>query len=280
MLTISAPHDKQELRQIDATKKAANQMAQKPARDIFFKRSASGALKWALCLYPTESMAQEAGKSVAEYSAFIENACMLNTSNPADSWRALGDRQARIINLLERHSHFQFKGPNIDIEFSTTGRTWVNSDGRRNMPSGEVFTSPVENSVQGRVMFSYPSRYYGGDVSGVELTVENGRVMRWDAQKGRETLDAVFSQDGARYFGEVAIGTNKFIQEFTHNTLFDEKIGGSIHMAVGASYPETGGQNVSAVHWDLVHSMVDGGEIIADGTLIYQNGKFCDETLN
>ena len=165
-------------------------------------------------------------------------------------------------------------GLNTDISFSTKDRIWINSDGHYNMPSGEVFTGPVEDSVQGHVYFTYPTVYEGADVEGVFLEVDKGVVSTWKADKGQDVLDRVFSIEGARQFGEVAIGTNYSIQRATKNILFDEKIGGSIHMAIGASYPETGGNNESAVHWDMIKDMKTDGQIFADDILIYENGEF------
>jgi aminopeptidase len=153
-------------------------------------------------------------------------------------------------------------------------RIWINSDGRANMPSGEVFTAPVEDSVEGTVHFDYPSVYSGHDVKGITLKVKGGQIVEWDAEVGRSILDQVFAIDGARFFGEVAIGTNYRIQQPTRNILFDEKIGGTIHMAVGQSYLQSGGKNKSAIHWDMIANMKDGGEIWADDKLIYRDGLF------
>ena len=199
---------------------------------------------------------------------------ILNEADPQKSWLELSKFQERVVNSLNKKSFFHFKNDTTDISFNTKNRIWMNSDGKRNMPSGEVFTSPIEDSVNGVIYFSYPSRYFGQDVEGVTLTVKDGYVSSWDARIGKEVLDKVFEIDGARYFGEVAIGTNKNIQQATKSILFDEKIGGSIHMAVGASYPETGGKNKSSVHWDLITDMKANGEIIADDECIYKNGAF------
>jgi aminopeptidase len=160
------------------------------------------------------------------------------------------------------------------MSFSVKGRKWINSDGRANMPSGEVFSAPIEDSVNGWAYFSYPTIYMGKDVEGVRLEVKDGEVVKWSAEKGQDVLDKVFSVEGARRWGEVAVGTNMNIQRTTRNILFDEKIGGSIHMAVGQSYKQCGGKNESAVHWDMITDMRDGGEIIADGEVIYRNGAF------
>jgi len=176
--------------------------------------------------------------------------------------------------MLNTKSKIQYKSKKTDITFSVAGRTWINSDGRVNMPSGEVFTGPVEDTVNGVVHFDYPSIYLSREVSGVTFEVKDGEIQTWHAERGQEVLDEVMAVEGARYFGEVAIGTNYNVQHPTKNILFDEKIGGTIHMAVGQSYIQTGGKNQSVIHWDLISDMKDGGEIWADEEMVYQNGRF------
>lgn len=167
-----------------------------------------------------------------------------------------------------------FKKERTDITFSVEGRIWMNSDGQTNMPSGEVYTAPHEDNVNGTIFFDYPSIYRGHLVQGITLHVEQGEIVSWEAKTGQALLDEVFNTEGARRFGEVAIGTNYNIQKPTGNILFDEKIGGSIHMAVGQAYYQTGGKNTSPIHWDMISDMISEGEIWADGNLIYRNGKF------
>ncbi|HHB52662.1 MAG TPA: aminopeptidase, partial [Saprospiraceae bacterium] len=183
------------------------------------------------------------------------------------------DQQAA-VDLLNKREFIQYKGEGIDISFKTTGRIWMNSDGQTNMPSGEVYTSPVEDSVNGVVQFTYPAIFQGHEVEGVTLWVKDGYVEKWEAKRGNEFLTQILKTEGARRFGEAAIGTNYDINRFTKNILFDEKIGGTIHMALGQSYLQTGGQNKSSVHWDMIAGMQNGGEIWADGEKIYQNGRF------
>jgi aminopeptidase len=178
------------------------------------------------------------------------------------------------VDHLNQCAGIHYRGPGIDIRFSCKGRTWINSDGRTNMPSGEVFTSPVEDSVNGTIHFSYPAVYMGREVEGVTLWVKDGEVYKWEARRGKKFLDEVFSIEGARRFGEAAVGTNYRIDRFTKNILFDEKIGGTVHMAIGQSYAQAGGKNQSSIHWDMIADMREGGEIFADGELIYQGGKF------
>tara|TARA_B100000586_G_scaffold257257_1_gene220742 strand:+ start:1017 stop:2126 length:1110 start_codon:yes stop_codon:yes gene_type:complete len=279
ILTIDAPYHCTDLQHIEPPKRTSVQKAHAPIKQLFMSRSASKNLKWALCVYPTEALAKAAHMSLPDFEQFVFDACFLMESDPISAWEKLGETQANIVSFLNYKRHFRFVGPQTDISFSTENRLWQNSDGKRNMPSGEVFTSPVENSVNGHIYFSYPSMYNGTHVEDIVLDVENGIIVKWAAKKGKDVLDSIFSIPGARQFGEVAIGTNKWIKKATRNTLFDEKIGGSIHMAIGASYPETGGQNSSAIHWDMIKDMRDG-QIIADDELVYENGRFKNKIFN
>lgn len=273
-LTIRAPFNLKELQEVDGEKKKIAAMAEAPLRKIHRDRAASGSLKWTLCEFPTDAQAQECGLSGADYERFIFSACFLDDDDPEKRWREVHDRQQHVVDVLNGRETVKFKGKDIDISFSTKGRRWMNSDGRHNMPSGEVFTSPVEDSVNGHVRFSYPGIYMAQEIEDIRLEVVRGEVVRWEAAKGKELLDKILEVPGANRFGEAAIGTNKGINRFTRNMLFDEKIGGTVHMALGASFGEAGGENESAIHWDLLADMRDGGEIYADGEIIYRSGEF------
>jgi aminopeptidase len=227
-----------------------------------------------LCQYPTQAGADDAGMTLEEYTQFVFQSCYLFDENPVEQWLNVRAKQQAYVDRLNKADQVHYKGPNIDIRFSVKDRIWINSDGRSNMPSGEVFSAPVEDSVNGKVYFSYPCIYMGKDVEGVSLEVKDGLIVSWNAEKGNEVLDKVFAIEGARKWGEVAIGTNMNIQRITRNILFDEKIGGSIHMAVGQAYKQCGGKNESTVHWDMITDMRNGGEIWADGELIYKDGAF------
>jgi aminopeptidase len=241
---------------------------------IYAERTANRSLRRNLCQYPTDAAAQEAGMSLSEYEAFVFNACKLNEPDPTAAWLEVRRQQQRIVDHLNSCQSMRYVAKNMDIRFSTKGRIWMNSDGQANMPSGEVYTSPVEDSVNGTVQFSFPSIHNGHEVEKATLWVKDGFIERWEAERGQDYLDKIFKIDGTRRFGEAAIGTNYGIQQLTKNILFDEKIGGTIHMAIGQSYLQTGGKNESSVHWDLINEMRDGGEIYADGALIYRNGLF------
>jgi aminopeptidase len=273
-LTVRAPYNVKELQAVDPEKKKIASIAEAPMRKTYRERAASGTLKWTLCEFPTDSQAQECGLSRREYESFVISACFLDRADPAASWREVHQRQQGIVDFLNKRHRIRYAGPDMDISFSTAGRQWVNSDGRRNMPSGEVYTSPVEDSVDGHIRFSYPGIYMGEEIEDVRLEVRQGKVTKWQAAKGKALLDKILEVPGANRFGEAAVGTNRGIDRFTRNMLFDEKIGGTIHMALGSSFGEAGGENESAVHWDLLADMRDNGFIYADGEVIYRNGEF------
>jgi aminopeptidase len=275
-LNILAPFTKGdgEPEPADPEKFRIHQQAQQEINKIYFERIGNGSMRRCLCQYPTQAGADAAELSLEDYEKFVFQSCFLFDNDPVAKWLEVRKKQQVYVDYLNKVSFVEYKGPNIDISFSVKGRTWINSDGRANMPSGEVFSAPVEDSVNGKVHFSYPTIYMGKDVVGISLEVKDGEVIKWEAEKGKEVLDKVFAVEGARRWGEVAIGTNYNIQRTTRNILFDEKIGGSIHMAVGQSYKQCGGKNESTVHWDMITDMKNGGQIIADGVKIYENGEF------
>lgn len=273
MLFIRAPFNKSEEKSTDPSKRLMRSQHLSELSKIYVERTASGSLKRTLCEFPTSAGAQAAGMSTEEYETFIFEACHLHDQNPKASWKLIGKDQQKIVDYLNQCKQIQYKGPKTNVIFSVKNRTWINSDGKTNMPSGEVFTGPVEDSVNGYIHFDYPAIYRGEQVQGVSLSIKNGKIQKWSAEIGKGILDEVMKIKGARYFGEVAIGTNYNITKATKNILFDEKIGGTVHMALGQSYKQTGGRNESLIHWDMVSDM-QHGEIYADGELIYNKGKF------
>ena len=179
-----------------------------------------------------------------------------------------------MVDFLNGRDEIRYVGRDIDILFSAKGRKWINAAGTENMPDGEIFTSPVEGSVNGKIRFSYPGFYLGQEIEDITLEIKDGEVVSWNAKKGKELLDKILEIPGAKRFGEAAVGTNNGIKKFTKNMLFDEKMDGTIHMAIGAAFPEAGGKNESGVHWDMLADMSEGGQIYADGELIYKDGEF------
>lgn len=231
--------------------------------------------KWSLTLYPTEHAAQQAGMTPPDFEAFVMSAMFLDQPDPAAAWGDVRARQAELIGRLGRADVIRIEAPGTDLTLRVRGRTWANSDGKRNMPSGEVFTGPHEDSAEGTVTFTVPAEYGGTLVRGAQLTFRAGQVVDARAEEGEATLLAALNTDaGARRLGELGIGTNAGIQTPTGNILFDEKIGGTVHLALGRSYPETGGVNQSGIHWDLITDLRRGGRLSADGEVIQENGRF------
>lgn len=274
-ISIGAPLNVKNMAKADSKKMARRSKATKHLSELLLDRAAKGELNWVIADYPTQALAQEAKMSLDEYTEFLINSCRLKEQDPVAVWKKIGEEQQIMADYLTKTSKLRVIGEKTDITFSTEGRIWKNCCGECNFPDGEIYTSPVEDSVNGQIYFDYPAIYRGNESHKILLKVENGRVVEATAEKGEEfLLDMLNMDEGSRGIGEIAIGTNNNIQDITGNILFDEKIGGSIHMAVGASYPETGGKNVSGLHWDLIKNMKNGGQIYADDKLIYENGKF------
>jgi aminopeptidase len=275
MINIRALENTRELSGIDPSRQRLRNQAMRPTMQRYMERGASGDLKWNGTLFPTPSSAQEADMSTRDYEDFVYSACFCDREDPVGEWQRVHDEQECVVQWFRGRDQVKITGPNADLTLSVNDRIFINSDGHHNMPSGEVFTGPVEDSANGWVRFTYPAIYGGREVEGVELTFEAGKVVKATAKKNEAYLLQMLDTDeGSRYLGEFAIGTNFGIQKFTKNILFDEKIGGSFHMALGAGYPDTGSRNQSAIHWDLICDMRDGGEIWADGELLYKGGVF------
>ena len=241
----------------------------------FLSRASTGDLKWVVTLFPTDAYAQDAEMSLEEYEEFVFNACLPEPDDPIGYWKRFSEFQAGWVDYLAGKRTMRIIANDTDLTLEIAGRRFINCDGKENFPDGEIFTSPIENSVNGTIRYSYPAIYDGREVENIWLRFEDGKVVDAKAGKGEDFLLKMLDTDeGARYLGEVAIGTNKGIQRFTKEILFDEKIGGTCHLALGKSYPETGGQNESAIHWDMVCDLHDGGEIWVDDVLIHKDGDF------
>jgi aminopeptidase len=272
-LRIAAPHNTRSLSAIDPARVARARKAIGALTRLTMERTARNELNWCVTVFPTEAAAQEADMSLTDYQDFVYGACMLEEADPAAAWRAEGESQRRLVDWLAGKDQVVMNGANIDLRLSIKGRRFKESDGRRNFPSGEIFTGPVEHSVNGWVRFRYPAIHMGREVTDIELSLENGKVVRETASKGQDLLTSQLNSDrGARFVGEWGIGTNYRIQRFTKNMLFDEKIGGTIHLALGQGYPDTGSVNQSAIHWDMLCDMAES-EITVDGALFYRNGR-------
>jgi aminopeptidase len=277
-IRIGSPSNTHSLSTIDPGKIRTRGKANRDDWEFAGQRTAAGEHRWVASRYPTHALAQAAEMSLTAFEDFLYRATYADTEDPVARWQAFHDRQAILIDQLTGKSNVIVKGPEVDLTFSIENRCFKNSSGHHNMPDGEIYTGPVEDSVNGWVRFSYPVIYGGHEVVGAELHFENGRAVKATADKGEEFLNSMLDSDpGARYVGEFAIGTNWEIQKPTRNMLFDEKIGGTIHMAMGAGYPETGSVNNSAIHWDMLCDMRDGGQIFVDGELFYDSGEFIEQ---
>jgi aminopeptidase len=268
-LAIQAPENTRALAGIDPARLARAARARMPLREQALKR------RWCSTLWPTQAGAQQAGMNIADFEDFVQRALFLDHDDPVRAWGELRTFQETLIEHLRGAQKLRIEAPGTDVTLDVKDRTWVNSDGKRNMPSGEVFTGPHEASANGRIRFGVPSSPAGIDVGGVDLEFRDGLVVAAAAERGEDYLQrALATDDGARRLGEVGIGTNFGIDRPIGATLFDEKIGGTVHLALGRSYPETGGRNESALHWDLICDLRQGGRLTADGATILQDGRF------
>lgn len=274
-IRIYSSTNPQELNDFSSSKQALFNQSKSPILKTQLERGAQDLFKWVTTLYPTQAYADQAGMDLEEFQDFVYSACLADQEDPIQRWHEIKENQAARLNLFQGHDRVKLTGPDIDLELSVKGRKFINCYGINNMPDGEIFTGPVETSLNGWVRYSYPAVYSGVMVKGVELEFQEGRVVRAQAEEQEDYLLKLLDSDpGARYAGEFAVGTNTQIQRFTGNILFDEKIGGSIHIALGSGYPETGSANQSAIHWDMICDMRKESTIEVDGSPIYQNGEF------
>jgi aminopeptidase len=277
LIKIRSELNSRSLSAVDTARLARRQKALSVLLGAQMRRGADKSLRWMSTLYPTAAYAMEAEMGTEEYQAFFFRACHVdeNTSDPVAYWQSIQVEQQRAIDWISGHDHVEVRGPNAELSLSIKGRKMVNACGEHNLPDGEIFTGPVEDSANGWVRYTYPAMYQGRIVEGIELTFKAGKVVKASARKNEELLLKMLETDaGARYLGEFAIGTNFEIDRFTHSILLDEKIGGSFHMALGAGYPETGSVNKSAIHWDMICDIRQDSEVRMDGDLLYQNGRF------
>jgi len=263
-----------QLTNADPAKQIRQAVAMRPLSDRFLERAAKKELRWTGTLYPTQAFAQDAEMSLRDFEDFVYGACLVHESDPIKAWRKISKAQQRLVDWLNKARKIHVVGPDTDLKLEVTGRKWINCDGHENFPDGEIFTGPIEQSVNGHIRYTYPACVDGREVEDVRLWFKDGKVVKATAAKNEEFLLKMLKTDkGARYVGEFSFGTNSGIQRFTKNTLFDEKIGGTIHLALGKGYPESGSKNNSAIHWDMVCDLRDGGEVRVDGTLFLKDGK-------
>lgn len=260
---------------IDKDKLVTHQETNKRLSEIFMERYGSGELKWNLCPYPSLAQAQEAGMGTIEYKEFVYRALALDKEDPVVHWTDFQKRQDEIIRILNQGKVMRMVGRDTDITFGIAGRKWINSCGQRNLPDGEVHSSAIEDQVNGTIRFDFPGFYLGQAIEDIYLVFKDGRVVDYDAAKGKEFLGKILAIENADRLGEIAIGTNYGVNRFTKNMLFDEKMGGTIHLALGNGYPMSGSQNKSSIHWDILKDMKQEGSIVfLDDQIIYEAGEW------
>jgi aminopeptidase len=258
----------------DPARRSRRAVARRPTFERYLERAAKKELRWTETLYPTQAFAQDAEMSLREFEDFVYTACLVYEPDPIKAWKRISKEQQRIARFLNKAKKIHVVGQDTDLKLEVAGRKWINCDGQENFPDGEIFTGPIEDSVNGHIRYTYPACHYGREVEDVRLTFKEGKVVKATAAKNEEFLLKMLRSDkGARYVGEFSFGTNTGIQRFTKNLLFDEKIGGTIHLAIGTGYPESGSKNRSAIHWDMVCDLHKGGEVRVDGTVFLKDGK-------
>ncbi len=276
-IAVEADINTRSLSGVDPARQSLYSRARETVRDRYLERAAAGELRWVVTLFPTRASAQDAEMSLAQYEDFVYRAGFLDQAEPVEEWESLGATLRRLAKWLGDKRELRVVAEGTDLTVSVEGRTWIPCDGKENFPDGEVFTGPVESSLAGTVRFSYPATFAGRVVKDVQLRFSGGEVVEASASEGEDLLHEMLAMDdGARRAGEFAFGMNDAVREFTGHTLFDEKIGGTMHLALGKSYPESGGVNQSALHWDLVCDLRGQSEVYADGELVYRDGRFLE----
>ena len=274
-IAILAPRNTRALSGIDPARLALSSQASGALQQTITRRTAEGDFNWTIGVYPTPAAAQDANMSLRSYEEFVYASGLLGEPDPVQAWKEVGERQARLVEWITPRREIHIVAPGTDLYLSVEGRTWLNDDGHKNFPGGEIFTAPLEDSVHGVVEFTFPAFYSGREVQGVRLVFDGGIVADASARTGESFLHEMLSMDdGAKRLGEFAFGTNPGIRQFTKNTLFDEKMGGTLHMALGMAYPETGGTNTSSLHWDMVLDLRRDSEVTVDGEVFSRNGEF------
>lgn len=275
LLQLFSQENTKALSGVDPARMAVVQQARRDLSRTYMQRSAAGSLRWNIAMHPTEAHAQDAEMSLSDFEDFIYRACFLDDEDPVARWQELSQKQEYYVNWLKGKHSVHLRGPDTDLTFSIEGRVFINDDGHYNLPGGEFFTGPVEDSANGYIRYSFPASFGGRSVEDVRLRFEHGRVVEATAAQGQDYLDKMLALDeGARRLGEFAFGNNRNVDRCTKNVLFDEKMGGTVHLALGASIPQTLGVNQPALHWDMVCDLRQGSEIRVDGELFSKDGQF------
>ena len=272
IIAISSAYNTRSLTSIPPEKLSRKAAANREISEIFAKRSGIGELKWNISPFATSGMAQEASMSRLEFEQLIVKTLLLDKDDPVKEWKEISAKQQQWADFLNKMKQLHIVGEDIDLRMSVAGRTWENCDGKKNLPDGEIFSAPVDDSTNGKIRFKYPGIYYGKEIEDIRLKFENGKVIEAKALKGEELLQTIINtDDGSKRLGEIGIGTNPGVTQLTRNILFDEKMGGTIHLALGMAYQEVGGTNKSSIHWDL---LAQPSEIYGDGKVFWKDGNF------
>jgi aminopeptidase len=278
-IVIEATTNTKALTSIDPARQALVERSRSELRDRYLERTMSGELRWVLSAYPTNAAAQDAEMSLSEYQDFIYGAAFLDDGDPVARWRAFAEQLRERAELLTGKQELRIVAEGTNLTMAVGDRKWIAADGHENFPDGEVFTAPLETSAEGEIRFTFPAVFRGRQVDDVRLRFREGEVVEATAAHGQDFLEEMIGVDeGARRIGELAFGLNDAVDVFTRNILFDEKIGGTMHLALGSAYPECGGTNRSALHWDMICDLRSGGEVYADGELVYRDGRFLSAT--
>ncbi len=269
VISVQSETNTRGLSGIDPTRIARFNRAMEPIRERIMRKP------WVTTLHPTAAYAQDADMSLREFARYVYGALFADTRDPLKHWTSLSRRQAALIAGLKGADRIEIEAPDTRLTLSVRGRRFINSDGRHNMPSGEIFTGPVETSAEGHIRFEFPVCTQGREIAGIRLVFRRGEVVEATAEKNESFLREMLALDaGARRLGELGIGTHPRLDRFVRNILFDEKIGGTIHLALGRSYPETGGRNRSALHWDFIKDLRRGGVVRVDGRVWMREGRW------
>jgi aminopeptidase len=278
--TIWSEANTRALSRVDPARHANYLAAQRRLHNRRWERIAAGEMRWCGTLFPTNAHAQDAGMSLSSYEDFVYSACHVDTGEAADHWRLVASSLRARAQELDSAKELRIMGPDTDLRVSVDGRSWISAEGTYNMPDGEVFTSPVETATEGEIRYTFPAIYHGREVEDIRLRFESGSVVQAEAARGDDYLTTLLDMDkGARILGEVAFGLNYEIDRFTRNILFDEKIGGTMHLALGSAFTQAGGINTSGLHWDMICDLREDGEVYADGELVWKAGRFLHEPV-
>jgi aminopeptidase len=275
IIVVQAPENTRHAGSTDPQRQATMAAGRRALMGPYMEKMMRPEKSVTVSLHPTPALAQDAQMSLLDYQDFVYQGCMLDQPDPLAAWRKLAATQERVRDWLETKTSLEVQGPTVDLRLQIEGRKWISDDGHKNFPGGEIFTSPIEDGVEGHIRFTYPATMNGREAKDVQLWFEQGKVVRAEASAGQDYLEQMLDLDeGARRLGEFAIGTNYGVQRFTGNVLFDEKIGGTCHLAVGRGFANLGSKNESAIHWDMVCDLKQASTISADGEVFYRDGQF------